>query len=219
MNHKRSAGDIDDRAVLFALLIAAITLACSRQQAVVSPDQQHAGPSSAPGIYPQGRLELDADPGSALVRIGGEPAITIEEFNARLREFPVRDEGQDVAAARKQVVDKMIDVKLIAREAARRRSPGSRASGPVSTYAEERALAQEMVRTSVANPFLASDDEAEKYYAEHREAFQQLDASGSSQEERMLFIKFTLLSKRFKERVRSWRSQQTIEISEDLLKR
>jgi len=218
MSHKRSAGDIHGRAVLFVLLIAAITPACSRQQAAVSRDQQQANPS-APGIYPQGRLELKADPGSILVRIDGEPALTVEEFNVRLREFPIRDQGQDVAAARKRVVDKMIDVKVIAREAARRRSHGDRAGGPPSSYAEERALAQEMVRTSVANPSLAGDDEAEKYYAEHRQTFQQLDASGSSQEERMLFIKFTLLSERFKERVRSWRSQQTNEIPDDSLKR
>ncbi|MBI1951309.1 MAG: hypothetical protein HYS34_08105 [Acidobacteria bacterium] len=218
MKYKRSAGNFDGRAVLFELLIAAITLACSRQQAAGSPVQQHAGPS-APEIYPQGRLEVNADSGIAVVMIGGEPAITVEEFNARLREFPIRDEGQDAAAARKQVVDKMIDLKIIVREAARRRSSGGRESGPTLDYAEERGLAQEMVRTSVANPLLVSDDEAEKYYAEHKQMFQELDASGSSQEERMLFIKFTLLSKRFKEKVRSWRSQQTIEISEDLLKR
>ncbi len=218
MNHKRSAGVTDGRAAFFTLLIVAVLLACSRRQAAAGPDQQHAGESVAE-IYPQGRLELKADPRSALVKIGGEPAITVEEFNARLREFPIRDQGQDVAAARKQVVDKMIDVKIIVSEAARRRPPGDRPSASSSPYAEERVLAQEMVRTSVANPSLASDDEAEKYYAEHRQIFQQLDASGSSQEERMLFIKFTLLSERFKERVRSWRSQETIEISEDLLKR
>ena len=35
----------------------------------------------------------------------------------------------------------------------------------------------------------------------------------------MLFIRFTLLSERFQEKVRSWRSQQTNEIPDDSLKR
>lgn len=206
------------RSAVFGLLIATITMACSRPQATASPEQQPAGPPAA-GIYPQGRLELQADPGSTLVKIGGDPALTVDEFNDRLREFPIRDEGQDVAVARKQVVDQMIDAKLIAREAVRRRSSGNRAGGQGTTPADERALAQDLIRTSVANPNLVGDDEAQSYYEKHRHAFQQLDASSSSNAERMLFIKFTLLSERFQERIRSWRSKQTIEISEDLLKR
>jgi hypothetical protein len=185
-------------------------IACSSQPS--SGSQPHGG-----GIYSAGRLRLQADPRSVLVRIGGEPALTVQEFNDRLGEFPVGDEGQDVVAARKKVVSKMIDVKVIVREAARQRPPEKVAGDRGPPYDAERKLAFGLIRTSVANPLLVSDGEARKYYEEHRDSFQQMDASPASEEERMLAIKLTLLNERWQEKIRTWRSQQPIEISEDLL--
>jgi hypothetical protein len=76
-----------------------------------------------------------------------------------------------------------------------------------------------LIRNSVANPFLIGDDEARAYLAEHRDQFSQLSQGQSnlSDEERMLFIKFTILSQRFQEQVRQWRSRETVVIDESLL--
>lgn len=198
-------------------LIVTTMIACSAPQ---SSNKAVPPPSKGQdaGIYPQGRLELQGDPRSVIVRINGEPALTVGEFNERLMEFPVGDEGQDVVAARRYVLDQMIDAKVIAREAAKRRSVAAPVSGQSSSYQTERALAQSLIKTSVANPLLVSNGDARKYYVEHRGAFQQLDASNASEEERMLFIKFKLLSERFQEKIRTWRSQESIEISDNLLK-
>ena len=204
---------------LAALVVLAGTglIACSSQPSSGSPAPQAPNPQVGGGIYSFARLKLKADPKSVLVRIGGEPALTVQEFNDRLAEFPVGDEGQGEVAAREKIVNKMIDVKVIVREAARQQPRASVASDQGTPYDAERKLAFGLIRTSGANPFLVSDGEARKYYEEHRDSFQQLDASTASEEERMMAIKITVQNERWQEKIRTWRSQQPIEISDDLL--
>jgi len=205
-------------------LLAAIVLPGCTRSSVGAGSAPGAGspPATAErtssGIYPQGKLQLAAGPAQVLVTFDGDPALTVGEFNDRLMEFPIGDLGQDVASARRQVVDQMIDAKLIAREAARRWPAMKHGEGGAAAVREERALVQSLIKTEVANPFLVSDEEARTYYESHRAAFQQLDAANLAVEERMLNVKFTILSGKLKDRLRAWRSEQTIAIADDLLK-
>jgi hypothetical protein len=200
------------------LLLAATVLPACSHPGTTAGARATAGRQPTPGIYPQSRLLLAGDPGSVLVRIGGDPALTVAEFNERLMEFPVGDTGQGVAAARREILEQMIDVKMIAREAARRWPAMRHESAGPTSLGEERALVQTLIKSDVANPLLVSDDEARTYYESHRSAFEQLDASSMGNEERMLQIKFTYLSERFQAQIRAWRSRQTIEVADDLLK-
>jgi hypothetical protein len=199
-------------------LLALIALPACTHAPTGAGSTPAAAARASSGIYPQGKLQLTADPAQVLVSIDGDPALTVGEFNDRLMEFPIGDLGQDVASARRQVVEQMIDTKLIAREAARRWPAMKHGEGGAASVREERALVQSLIKTDVANPFLVSDQEARTYYESHRAAFGQLDDAKLADEERMLNIKFTILSGKLKERLRAWRSEQTIAIADDLLK-
>ena len=145
--------------------------------------------------------------------------VAVAEFNDRRGEFPIDDTGQDVVAARKQVLDRLIEHKLIAREARRRNVQARlRKLRNPRRYQEERLLVQSLIKKEIANPLLVSDAEAEKYFNEQRSTFQQLETTNPTDEDRLVFVKFTLLSERWRRRREQWRSQVDIEVAEELLK-
>jgi hypothetical protein len=162
---------------------------------------------------------MTGPPDDVVARIGGRPAITSREFNARLTEFPIGDSGQGVYEARISVVNQMVDAKLIVLEARRRRGEADpHADDRAITLAEERDLGVGVIRESVANPMLLSNAEAQAYFEEHREAFPQVRSADLSEPEHVLFVKFTILSKRFQERLEDWRSDAGVEIDDNLLR-
>jgi hypothetical protein len=166
-----------------------------------------------------GKLTLTGPPRDVLARIGGWPAITLYEFNARLPEFPVGDTGQGVLDARKEVLDQMVDAKLIVLEARRRRGDvDPRFGDPVLSIAEERSLATGVIVESVANPALLSDAEARSYFLEHKEAFPQIQSADLSKPEMVLSVKFSILSERFRNQRRAWRLEQGVETDDRLLR-
>src|SRR5262245_51242437 len=197
-------------ALLAAILALGTALSCSTH----APDSaQASAPAPGSGIYPLGKLELTGAPRNVVATIGGRPAITLYEFNSRLPEFPVGDKGQAVLDARKEVVDQMVDAKLIVLEARRRRGDVDPHFGdPPLSIAEERSLATGVVMDSVANPAILSDSEARSYFLEHKEDFPQIDSADLSKPELVLSVKFSILSARFREKRRAWRIEEGVEI-------
>jgi hypothetical protein len=200
-----------------ALLFAVLWTACSR--AGPSTASLPAAASPTGGSYAQSKLALQAAADRVLVSLSGDPVLTVGDFNARLTIFPVSDIGQPVAAARREVLDQMINVIVIAREEARRSPEAAQPRERETARQRQERLSHMLIRTSVANPFLIGDAEARAYYATHQDQFPQLDRGKSSlsEEERMLYIKFTLLSRRFQEQVRQWRSRETVVVDDSLL--
>jgi hypothetical protein len=181
-------------------------------------DAPDSGEAQEPGTYSETRLRIDRDPAEVLATIDGEAAITVGHFNDRLIEFAVEDQRQDLAVARRQVLDEMIDYQLIVREGRRRHPEMAADAGPEKgPYYTQRLLAQTVIRESATNPDLASDEEAREFLREEQGALQRLIEKTPSPEERLLIAKVGLLDQRWRAQLRAWRSEHDIEISEEKL--
>jgi hypothetical protein len=172
------------------------------------------------GVYSPERLRIKLGPTEVLVNIGGDVAITVSEFNDRLKEFPVGDQAQGLLEARKETLFQMIDYKAVAREGLRRHHPEkalpSNETG--NPYASERFLAESVISKSVAIPGLVSDEDAKAFVLQRGEAFEQLVGPLGSPEAKMIHAKILLLDQRWRAQVETWRNLEEIEIFENNLK-
>jgi len=182
-------------------------------------DTSDAAPTPEPGIYPESRLRIEGEPTGVLVAIDGEAAIHVRDFNDRLMEFAVEDRGQQVEVARRQVLDKMIDYQLIVWEG-RRRHPEMAGPAPPEKgrYYTQRLLAQTVIGESVTNPDLVSDAEAREYLASHREALENLIQNTPSEEDQLVLAKVSLIDARWREQLRTWRTEREVRIFEEHLR-
>jgi hypothetical protein len=177
------------------------------------------GSGDAAGVYSPERMHIRADPAEVLVTIDRDTVISVWEFNHRLREFPIGDEGQSVLDARKVVLSRMIDYKAVAREGLRRHHPDQPLppNSAQDPFAAERFLAESVMSRSMANPSLVSDEDAATFVRERGEAFDQAAGKVGSEQGKMIFAKILLLDQRWQAQVETWRNSEKIEIFDDNL--
>lgn len=205
-----------------ALLLALFAgFACDGQDPAALVDRTvdvlHSGSAVALGIYSPGRLRIRADPAEVLATIDRDSAISVLEFNYRLREFPIEDEGQSLIDARRAALSRMIDYKTVAREGLRRHHPDQPlpSNDPQHPFAAERFLAESVISRSMAIPSLISDEDAAAFIREQGEAFDQAAGKAGSAQQRMMFAKILLLDQRWRTQVEAWRKSEKIEIFDD----
>jgi hypothetical protein len=205
------------------LVLFVVGFACDGQDPAAPVDEVadafRSGSGVISGIYSPERLRIRAEPIEVLVAIDSDTAISVWEFNHRLREFPIEDEGQSLLDARKSVLSRMIDYKTIAREGLRRHHPDQPlpSNDPLHPFATEKFLAESVIQRSVAIPGLVSDEDAAAFARERGEAFDRAAGEASSEQERMIFAKILLLDQRWRAQVETWRKSETIEIFDDNL--
>ncbi len=200
------------------LLSMGLVLVCSAgcsggggDETAARPAPPRASATGMPRTFPVSALRVPG-PGE-LVLAQGEHGIelTLAEYNARLDESPLPTD-LDTLEARSQTLRRLVYHKVVAAEGRLRGYGVHEAS---STLEEERQLARRVMQAGMAEAQNTDDQEARRYFEEHRDEFPDLESDDLEDPNQLLHVKFTLHNHRWRETVEGWLEREEVVIYHD----
>jgi hypothetical protein len=149
-----------------------------------------------------------------LVTSGGQPFITVSEYNAWLGTYPLAITESDPEVARKQAIEQMVRFKLIAGRARDSGYEGRLHSA--GDDASERSMVLMYIRDQMSNISLVSDGEAQDFRRSHPDRIAAIEADDLPEEVRLAATKSAILGERFRERVETWMDEAELTYGSDL---
>lgn len=203
------------RLVLITMgLVLAAMAGCSDgrgDETASRPAPPRASATGMPRTFPVSALRLPG-PGELILARGGHGIeLTLAEYNARLDESPLPTD-LDTLDARRQTLLRLVYHKVVAAEG---RVRGYGVHDASSILEEERQLARQVMQAGMAEAQNADDEQARRYFDEHRNEFPDLESDDLEDPNQLLHVKFTLHNHLWRETVEGWLEREGVVIHHD----
>lgn len=195
-------------------LVLVAMVGCSAgggDEAASGPAPSRASATGMPRTFPASALRLPGSGDLVLARGRHGIELTLAEYNARVNESPLPTD-LDTLDARRQTLLRLVYHKVVAAEGRLRGYGVHEAS---STLEEERQLARQVMQAGMSEAQNAHDDEARRFFEEHRDEFPDLESEDLEDPNQLLHVKFTMHNHRWRETVEGWLEREEVVIHHD----
>lgn len=199
--------------LMLMVLVLASMAGCSGggDETAPRPAPPRATATGMPRSFPVSALRLPGPGDLVLARGGHGIELTLDEYNARLNESPLPTD-LDTLDARRQTLRRLVYHKVVAVEG---RLRGYGVHDASTTLEEERQLARQVMQAGMLEAQNADDEQARRYFEEHRDEFPDLESDDLEDPNQLLHVKFTLHNHRWRETVEGWLEREGVVIHHD----